>query len=120
MENPVQKNLLTFRWNYPHGYLKRQIYKNVRLGEITICCSKFFSGIYHHVKGKQLGMLTVKIVGYNDTNPNNKYYIAMNSWGTKWGDKGHFKIRRGVDECMIDGNLRGISMVDDDDDDDDK
>ena len=25
----------------------------------------------------------------------------VNSWGQDWGELGHFKIRRGINECLI-------------------
>lgn len=74
-------------------------------------CPIFFSGVYHHVTGKPLGYLTVKLVGFNDT-AKPSYWMAVNSWGQKWGDKGMFKIRRIVDECMIEGSIRGITVKD--------
>jgi len=38
--------------------------------------------------------------------------MAVNSWGKEWGDKGMFKIRRAVQECMFDGSIRGILVKD--------
>lgn len=51
--------------------------------------------------------MTVKLVGFNDT-ASPKYWMAVNSWGKEWGDKGMFKIRRLESECMIEGSMRGI------------
>lgn len=30
-----------------------------------------------------------------------KYWIAANSWSTKWGEKGYFRIIRGVDAATF-------------------
>jgi C1A family cysteine protease len=43
----------------------------------------------------------VKILGWGyDEKTKWDYYLIQNSWGTKWGDKGYFKIK--VGECSID------------------
>ena len=34
--------------------------------------------------------------GY-DQKTNKKYWLVRNSWGEKWGEKGHMKIERGKD-----------------------
>ncbi|XP_057379831.1 dipeptidyl peptidase 1-like [Daphnia carinata] len=44
----------------------------------------------------------VLLVGYGtDAQTEEDYWIVKNSWGTKWGENGFFRIRRGVDECGI-------------------
>ena len=42
----------------------------------------------------------VVIVGYGTENDVD-YWIVKNSWGKWWGDRGYFKIRRGVHMCGI-------------------
>ncbi|TVU16469.1 hypothetical protein EJB05_40037, partial [Eragrostis curvula] len=50
----------------------------------------------------------VALVGYGETQDGVKYWIAMNSWGQTWGDKGFFLMRRGADYihglCGVDVN----------------
>ena len=52
----------------------------------------------------------MKIVGYNQESDNveENYWIAVNSWGKKWGDNGTFKIRKWRDECLIEESLQTI------------
>lgn len=58
------------------------------------------SGIYEHTHGKKVGLHAVKMVGWG-VEGKIGYWLIANSWNTDWGDKGFFKIRRGVDECGI-------------------
>lgn len=71
-------------------------------------------GIYHSVKknswkNKNLPKPewvivdhSVLLVGWGeDKETKEKFWIAQNTWGPKWGEKGLFRIRRGVDELGI-------------------
>ncbi|KAL0245963.1 hypothetical protein GEMRC1_007179 [Eukaryota sp. GEM-RC1] len=58
------------------------------------------SGIYHHQTGYLQGGHAVKMIGWGVEN-GQKYWLVANSWGTSWGESGHFRIRRGVNECNI-------------------
>jgi C1A family cysteine protease len=56
------------------------------------------SGIYDPIPAEYEGDHCVVLLGYNDDDPNNKYWICKNSWGTNWGEDGYFNIKMGVCE----------------------
>jgi hypothetical protein len=80
-------------------------------------------GIFHARKHKHHGRVepgweetnhAVTVVGYgvdDSKKPPVKYWIVRNSWGPKWGDAGHFKIVRGVDECSIESMPVAMRMT---------
>eukprot|EP00658_Telonema_sp_P-2_P034528 TRINITY_DN251_c0_g1_i1.p1 TRINITY_DN251_c0_g1~~TRINITY_DN251_c0_g1_i1.p1 ORF type:complete len:650 (+),score=144.11 TRINITY_DN251_c0_g1_i1:218-2167(+) len=43
----------------------------------------------------------VLVVGYGESARHGKYWIVQNSWGTGWGERGYFRIRRGTDHCAF-------------------
>lgn len=59
-------------------------------------------GIYAHKYGDYVGTQSVKIIGWGLENYVS-YWIAANSWGTNWGEKGFFRIAFG--QCGIDSNV---------------
>lgn len=77
-------------------------------------------GIYSHTpvsQGKpeqyrRHGTHSVKITGWGEeTLPDGrtlKYWTAANSWGPTWGEKGHFRIKRGANECDIESFVLGV------------
>jgi hypothetical protein len=58
-------------------------------------------------KNSQVGGHAVVIVGWGQNKNGKKYWIIRNSWGTKWGDGGYFKMVRGVNNCLIEENVIG-------------
>jgi len=61
---------------------------------------EYKGGIYRHTEGKYAGIHSVKVVGYGTENGTD-YWLVQNSWGTTFGEKGFFRILRGVNECSI-------------------
>jgi len=68
----------------------------------------YVSGIYHYVSGDELGGHAVKLVGWGTENGVD-YWKVQNSWNPYWGEKGHFRIRRGTDECGIEDDATATS-----------
>jgi len=66
------------------------------------------SGVYQQSSGSLLGGHAVKMIGWGTENGLD-YWLCQNSWTTSWGDKGYFKIQKGVDMCGIeDGAVAGL------------
>lgn len=62
------------------------------------------SGVYQHESGNYLGGHAIKILGWGVENGLD-YWLVANSWNDGWGDKGYFKIRKGVNECGIEDDV---------------
>jgi hypothetical protein len=69
-------------------------------GPLVICIhfwQDFFyyrRGVYEHHTGQIAGGHVVAIVGYDDSQ---NCWIVKNSWGTKWGEKGYFRMAYDAD-----------------------
>jgi tripeptidyl-peptidase I len=66
------------------------------------------TGVYVRSKGaKVLGGHAVTAVGWG-VEDGIKYWLVKNSWSDYWGEAGFFKIRRGTNECGIEGQAVGV------------
>jgi hypothetical protein len=69
-------------------------------GPLIICIGVYqdfnfyHGGVYHHRWGPRIGGHVVAIVGYNDSQ---QCWIVKNSWGTKWGEDGWFRMAYDAD-----------------------
>lgn len=52
----------------------------------------------------------VLIVGY-DSQHGTDYWIVKNSWGPNWGEKGYFRILRGLNLCNIETNAVSVYIT---------
>lgn len=68
----------------------------------------YVSGIYQQTSNTVLGGHAVKITGWGVEN-GVKYWKVANSWNPYWGEKGFFRILRGVDECGIESGATSSS-----------
>lgn len=64
----------------------------------------YTSGVYQHVTGKYLGGHAIKMIGWG-MEGSTPYWICVNSWNDSWGEKGTFRIKRGTNECGIEGSV---------------
>ncbi|KAH7821747.1 putative cathepsin B2 cysteine protease [Monocercomonoides exilis] len=62
------------------------------------------SGVYKHKVPIKAGGHAILIIGWG-VEKNTPYWLCQNSWGNTWGEKGHFKILRGKNECGIEQDV---------------
>ncbi|KAJ0022178.1 hypothetical protein NQD34_009668 [Periophthalmus magnuspinnatus] len=113
------RRIYAAHYNYVGGFyggcseaaMMLELVKNGPMGvafEVYPDFMHYKEGIYHHtgltdtVNPFELTNHAVLLVGYGKCHmTGQKYWIVKNSWGTEWGEKGYFRIRRGSDECSI-------------------
>jgi cathepsin B len=60
----------------------------------------YSTGVYQPTTNSFLGYHAVKVIGFGYDSYYGNYWLAQNSWGTSWGEKGFFRIKAG--SCMFD------------------
>ena len=64
----------------------------------------YVSGVYRHVSGDRLGVHSMCIVGFSETQ---QAWLCKNSWSDEWGEKGYIWMEFG--QCGIESAMRGIN-----------
>lgn len=62
------------------------------------------NGVYRPEGGEDMGGHAVRIIGWGVAD-GDKYWLVANSFGDKWGEKGLFKILRGVGSAGIEASV---------------
>ena len=75
---------------YSKGAVSVSVYVPKKSGGIR----NYKSGVFNKCSSVKEGNHQVLAVGWGTEN-GKKYWLIKNSWGTKWGLKGYFKIERG-------------------------
>eukprot|EP00928_Gymnodinium_smaydae_P012238 TRINITY_DN14446_c0_g1_i1.p1 TRINITY_DN14446_c0_g1~~TRINITY_DN14446_c0_g1_i1.p1 ORF type:complete len:401 (+),score=44.84 TRINITY_DN14446_c0_g1_i1:30-1232(+) len=100
-----------------HGVIKgeaammKEIYARGPIS-CNIACDGNFLLNYSNVAAKNEGVFVtsatynetdhiIEVTGWGETRSGLKYWVIRNSWGTYWGDKGWFKLPRGVNQNLI-------------------
>ena len=88
--------------------IRKEIYKWGPCSSAMVVYVDFINwegdGIYEYdKKSAQIGGHAIVIMGWGEEK-GKKYWLVRNSWGTDWGNKGYFKILRGVNHCEIEEN----------------
>ncbi|MED6168528.1 Cathepsin B-like protease 2 [Stylosanthes scabra] len=85
-----------------------EVYKNGPV-EVSFTVYEDFayykSGVYKYITGVELGGHAVKLIGWGTSEDGEDYWLLANQWNRSWGDDGYFKIRRGTNECGIEGDV---------------
>jgi len=55
-----------------------------------------------------MGGHAVRVVGWGEEK-DIKYWLVANSWGSEWGENGHFRIFRGRNECGFERQLQALT-----------
>ena len=58
-----------------------------------------------------LGNHAVRLVGFG-IEGTDKFWVAINSWGSNWGDQGSFRFKRGENLCKIEQYPVGLQQID--------
>ncbi|XP_061181041.1 tubulointerstitial nephritis antigen-like [Saccostrea echinata] len=96
--------------------IKTEIYKSGPVQatfQVSADLFMYRSGVYRHTGADLVqSKLAVRIIGWGEDIDKKgrvrKYWICLNSWGTKWGEEGAFRIVRGENHLGIEENILGV------------
>ncbi|XP_056365373.1 tubulointerstitial nephritis antigen-like isoform X1 [Oenanthe melanoleuca] len=121
--NEIYQSTPAYRLSSSEKEIMKELLENGPVQAILEVHEDFFmykSGIYRHTpvaegkgpKHQRHGTHSVKITGWGEEQlpdgQTQKYWTAANSWGTAWGEGGHFRIARGVNECEVETFVVGV------------
>ncbi|KAG8451543.1 hypothetical protein GDO86_003663 [Hymenochirus boettgeri] len=121
--NEIYQSTPAYRLASNEKEIMKELYENGPVQAIMEVHEDFFvykSGIYRHVpimdgmpeNYRRHGTHSVKISGWGEERGRDgqihKYWLAANSWGRDWGERGYFRIARGVNECEIEAFVVGV------------
>ncbi|XP_065600730.1 tubulointerstitial nephritis antigen-like [Cyrtonyx montezumae] len=121
--NDIYQSTPAYRLAPSEKEIMKELMENGPVQAILEVHEDFFlykSGVYRHTpvaegkgpKQQQHGTHSVKITGWGEEQlPDGqvqKYWTAANSWGRAWGEDGHFRIARGVNECEVESFVVGV------------
>ena len=93
--NTEQSSLALMR--HSPGVSTKEGYLQVNIQNLTLSLK------FHNILGCESDYRVnhaVTVVGYG-TEDGVDYWLVKNSWGSRWGDKGFIKMKRGVNMCGI-------------------
>uniref|UniRef100_A0A0K0DFL2 Pept_C1 domain-containing protein n=1 Tax=Angiostrongylus cantonensis TaxID=6313 RepID=A0A0K0DFL2_ANGCA len=88
-----------------NGLVKEDVYPYLGTDQNDCAPNKILAAwrsrkLYSAIVGKRsLGGHALIFVGYGTDSSGRKYWLVKNSWGSRWGQNGYFKLARGQNAC---------------------
>ncbi|KAK2155853.1 hypothetical protein LSH36_229g01023 [Paralvinella palmiformis] len=122
LKSPVYQVAPPYKISPNEKEIMKEIMENGPVQALMHVKEDFFlykNGVYHHSlpadflppNRHKTGYHSVKILGWGtdySTGKPLKYWLCANSWGLEWGERGYFRILRGVNESEIESFIIGV------------